>query len=118
MDFPSLNVAPYSWILPAAITGAASWIAAQRMARSNEKIAAVKRADDDRKERIAAAGYHAEDLTARFKLLMDGYELRIRELTTEVATLRIEVTQLRAELTYRGTKMLDHLNHLDHDGTD
>ena len=39
-----------------------------------------------------------QDLTARFKALMDGYEGRIRDLTTELATSRIEVSALRKEM--------------------
>ena len=39
----------------------------------------------------------SDNLTQRFKLLMDGYESQITTLTAEVQTLRREVAQLRQD---------------------
>jgi hypothetical protein len=85
----------------ATITAMGGWIAAQRMARSNEKLAAVKRADDDRKERVDGVNSNAEDMTERFRILMDGYENRIEDLTSDINSLRSEVASLRSELSSR-----------------
>jgi hypothetical protein len=109
-----IDLSVLTFVLPAVLTGLASWIASQRMARSNEKIAAVKRADDDRRERVNSNLSHADDLTQRFKVLMDGYESRISDLTAEVKGLRTKIDEMSMQLKrcsscpyFRG-----------HDGTD
>ena len=106
-------------VLAAFLTGLGGWMAAHRMAQSNERVARIAREDKDRADRLSESHDRADDLTARFRVLMDGYELRIRDLTLEVATLRIEISQLRTELSARGNKMLTALEHIEgHDGTD
>jgi hypothetical protein len=105
-------------ILPALVAALASWIAAQRMARSNEKIASVKRADDDRKERVDHSNHTAEDLTARFRLLMDGYANRVKDLTDEVEALRSTVEALKEELAHQRTICRQCPHFRGHDGTD
>lgn len=94
--FDPMSFLPY--VVPSLLSGCGGWIAAQRMARSNETIASLARADKDRAERIEAAHDHADDLTSRFRILMDGYEARIRDLTAEVAGLKVRVEEMSAQL--------------------
>ena len=100
---------PYA--IPALLTGLGSWIASQRVARSNERVAERKRADDIEDRRISDNRANAEDLTRRFRTLMDSYEARIKDLTEEVTTLRVEIAQLRHEIRVREDRH-------NHDGTD
>ncbi len=106
-----IDLSAYAFVLPNVLTGLTGWIAATWVARSNEKIARIRREDEDRTRVAAAKVTAADDLTHRFKVLMDGYEARIRDLTIEVTSLRFEVAELRAELSER-----DHRR--QHDGTD
>jgi len=49
----------------------------------------------DRTYDIAAT----QDLTARFKALMDGYEARIIDLSNELKTIKLELREAREETT-------------------
>lgn len=57
--------------------------------------------DDERErlDRIQADVAHSDSLTRRFQALMDGYEDRIKDLTTEVTGLRGEVKALREQIS-------------------
>lgn len=63
-----------------------------RQARREQKSA------DERKIEHQADVMATQDLTARFRALMDGYEGRITDLTTEITSLRGEVRQLKQSL--------------------
>ena len=90
----------FTTLVPPAITalisGFGGYAVANRVARSNEKIAQInhepKPEDVDRS---------AGSLTRRFQVLMDGYEGHIQSLTEEVQGLRTEVRDLRQELLDR-----------------
>lgn len=43
-----------------------------------------------REAEIVNDAHQAQDLTARFRTLLEGYESRIRDLTTDLATLKAE----------------------------
>jgi hypothetical protein len=105
------DLSAYVVVVPAVLTGIASWAAARWTAHSNEKIAGIKRDDEIRVRTAADRLIAADDLTHRFKVLMDSYEARIRDLTTEVRDLRVEVSELRLELAERERRH-------NHDGTD
>ena len=51
--------------------------------------------DGDRSFDIVAT----QDLTARFKALMDGYEARIVDLTNELRANKVELREARDEIT-------------------
>ena len=107
MDLASVNIAPYfPYACGIIATACGSWIAAQRMARSNEAIAHHREEELARARILAAAKLASDrldgDLTKRFQLLMDGYETRIKDLTDEIKTLRLHVDAMRIELATRG----------------
>lgn len=79
--------------------GLFGWFAAIRMSRSNEKIAEANRQETHVSKMTAAEMTAADGLTRRFQVLMDGYEIRIRDLTNEVSRLRSEVERLAGVLT-------------------
>ena len=79
--------------------GLFGWFAAIRMSRSNEKIAAESRLEVHKSQMSASEVAAADGLTRRFQVLMDGYEIRIRDLTNEVSRLRSEVERLACVLT-------------------
>jgi len=93
--------------------GLFGWAASHYTARTNAKLArdVVKdRAEDAAQARSVRAETatidsfvkrevaQAENLTERFKTLMDGYENRINDLTTEVHTLRQAVAKVQDTL--------------------
>jgi hypothetical protein len=95
-----LDLSSYTTVVVgSSLTGLASWILSQRAFRREDKARV-----------LAAKVSAADDLTHRFKVLMDGYEARIRDLTLEVTRLRVEVAELREELSERDRR--------NHDGTD
>jgi hypothetical protein len=74
------------------VGGLGGWAAAVHIARSNEKIAEKRREGEREVKKIA----HEDDLTQRFRTLMDGYESRIRDLTAEVQILRKRLEEVLA----------------------
>ena len=90
-------------VIGSSLTGLVSWITSQRVYRREERA------------RVAAAKISAaDDLTHRFKVLMDGYEGRISDLTDEVHRLRLRIDQLSIQLKKCATCPYFR----DHDGTD
>lgn len=53
---------------------------------------------EERKIEHQADVAQTADLTARFKALMDGYEGRIQDLTSEIINLRGEVRAIKQQL--------------------
>ena len=74
--------------------GMLGYLGARRTARTNVLI-------EDKKQRAIAREAHADDLSRRFKVLMDGYESRIRDLTDEVTNLRERIDELSSQLNER-----------------
>lgn len=70
------------------LTGLGGWFVALRMTRSNEKIEDRRRDDEITRQVQIAKVARDDDLTDRFKLLMDSYEKKIAELTAEIRELR------------------------------
>lgn len=56
-------------------------------------------------KQLAANQAQADSLTDRFQTLMDGYEIRIKDLTEEVKTLRNENRSLTTEVRALHTEM-------------
>lgn len=106
------------------VGGLLGYFGAIHTSRSNEKIEREKREAADHEAREARRSLHADDLSQRFRTLMDGYEGRIRDLTHAVAEyegrirdLTQEVTELRRELTDLRRELTERRRE-DHDGTD
>lgn len=108
-------------LIAPAMTGILGYFGAIHISRSNETIARAKRLDEDKVRRASAREAYTDDLTARFRVLMDGYEGRIADLMTEILALRREVTELREEINDRAKRChgCPYLHNPDqHDGTD
>lgn len=73
------------------LTCIGGWVIARYTVKSNEKIDQKQR-DDSTREQIHDAQTSAdEDMTRRFKILMDSYEQRIAQMTAEIRDLRLRV---------------------------
>lgn len=83
-------ITPKDIIVPA-FAALGGWLAALRMSRSNEKIENQRRDDAISGQVYAAKVARDDDLTERFKLLMNSYEAKIAELTAEIRELRVRV---------------------------
>ena len=89
---PEIAMLPgYYTLLGALISGVFGWLVARHTAHSSEKVAADAQAEYDREAR-------GVDLSARLKVLMDSYELRVRDLTAEVEALRQRIEHLSEQL--------------------
>ncbi len=95
-----VNISPRDLAGPL-VGGLGGWFAALKMARSNEKIARGKRDDERDRHNDEAQASRGEDLSARMKILMDSYERRIMDLTSEVQTLRRELATMQQTLNDR-----------------
>lgn len=100
------SVADHLWVIaPSALTGLGGWAGCHYTARMNVRIARearqqqVEAAEKTREEKQDAADQaQADNLTQRFQTLMDGYEVRIKDLTGEVQILREENRNLTSEV--------------------
>lgn len=54
----------------------------------------------DERDRVIAERAAEVGVTSRLQMLLDSYEARIKDLTSEVSGLRAEVGGLRADLAY------------------
>lgn len=85
-------ITPRDVIVPA-FAALGGWLAALRMTRSNEKIENQRRDDAIRSQFHDAKLARDDDLTERFRLLMNAYEATIAELKAEVRELRDRVEE-------------------------
>lgn len=81
------SITPKDIVIPV-LTALGGWFVALRMTRSNEKIEDRRRNDEITRQVQNAKVARDDDLTERFKLLMDSYEKKIAELTAEIRELR------------------------------
>ena len=108
----SLDALSAQAVLGPLIGGIFGWLVALRMSRSNEAIATAARVENekltlaarvegDKLRQATADATFVDGLTRRFKLLMDGYEAHIKDLSEEVSQLRSEIKHLHSLLTDR-----------------
>ena len=96
MIFDFATMAPPA--LTSILGGLSGYIVANRIARSNEKIAKINH------EPVHEEPDTTGSLTKRFQVLLDGYEGHIQSLTAEVQGLRSEVRDLQQLMLERCVK--------------
>src|ERR1700741_5490463 len=89
-----LNFVDLKAVLGPLIGGFLGGMGARASIRSGERIEQIRREDAAARLRETQFSAQADDMTERFRVLMDGYEVRIRDLTDEVTSLRNAVSAL------------------------